>query len=92
MISALETTAVDAIAIFPLVPVDHKPSGIKVIWQERPLVTHPAGAVIVLMVVVPVTCTMGDMGAMVEAEAIAAPSVSGIRPGPPTVNCQSPEP
>ena len=72
---ALLTTAVDAIAMFPPVAVAHSPSGISVIVQPRSglLVVHPVGAVIVVIVVVPVMWTTGVIGAIVVADAIAVP-------------------
>jgi hypothetical protein len=55
MMSALDTTAVDAIAILPAVVVANSPSGIIVSWQLMPDVVQPGGGVIVATEVVPVT-------------------------------------
>ena len=61
-------------AIFPLVPVDHKPVGISIIWP--PADDIPVGAVIVLIVVVPDTNVMGAVGVIVSALAI----VGAVKP------------
>jgi len=67
MMSALLTTAVDATAMFPVMPVVNMPVGINVIWPPVPEMGD--GAVMVLMVVVPDTNEIGAVGAIVEADA-----------------------
>ena len=76
IINALPTTAVEAKAIFPVTLVKNKPVGIKV--NCPPLVDKGTGAVIVLIVVVPLTKVIFAMGAMVAEEAIvgAGPTVA----------------
>ena len=66
MINALLTTAVLAMAMFPVAVVVHRPVGINVIWH--PLV-QPAGAVIVAIAVVPEINAMGVVTAMVVPDA-----------------------
>src|ERR1700731_4325432 len=64
--------AVIACLIFPLVPVVHAPSAIKV--THPPTVEeNPLGAVIVLIVAVPVTCCTCPVSAIVEADGIVRP-------------------
>src|SRR5690349_2573895 len=74
MIRALSTTPVVAMAIFPEVPVDHNPDGIKV---KHPVAGIAGGGVMVLIVVVPDTTVCIPKGAMVAAEAMVAPSKRG---------------
>lgn len=69
MMSAFDTTAVDAIATFPVVPVVNNPSGIIVIWHIVPATTQNAGAVIVSISVVPLTWKNRAVGAIVVADA-----------------------
>ena len=66
--SARETTAVDASAMFPAVVVVKMPVGIIVICP--PVVAIPVGAVIVTIAVVPETNEICFVGAIVDALAI----------------------
>ena len=66
--SARETTAVDASAMFPAVVVVKMPVGISVICP--PVVAIPVGAVIVTIAVVPETNEICFVGAIVDALAI----------------------
>jgi len=66
IVSALFNTAVVANAILPAVLVDHSPVGISVICP--PVVDIGNGAVMVLIVVVPDTKWIGNVGVIVALE------------------------
>lgn len=68
MMSALFTTAVDAKAILPVIPVENKPVGISVIWP--PPSDMGDGAVIVVIVAMPEIKVILTVGAIVAALAI----------------------